>query len=654
MEGMLFVFYSHAWFVTDIIAAQQKCKQAKVESNQAQASLEKEITSLRETNRMLQLRLRDMEVANDDFERQARHTTSSLEDLESKYNMCIERDVMLEEEVRVGELEREGLRIEVQRLRDELSDLWIEAEVMQARLRRAEDIAGERKPSQPSKKPHRQESTDFQKSGPSEPSPTTPIPPPSKSDMATITSSHTPLSPPLSDVRTRSKPPSETFSQQGSDAPTQESIVIQRPNPRTYVPKGARQSREPSRPSLNAFTETKQESSTLCRESLVPPDAEMFTLNVSRSGSLSHIRGLLGKMQKLEERVQSARSKLPAPTNTPPKASPRGCSSLKQAPFQNVTVRSSRKRPSNVVDWTVPVDQDEDRPKLLAFHTDRVSGTELASPREQPVHRPSSRAATRQPSSRRESVDPRSTSNLGLRDDLKAEETVANRSVIRPSAGSPSSAYRPNIRTAMGPPATRIESTHRQSTSRLGLRDESRPEGHLEGRPVSRESNSSRSSGQSVGRQNHIANQMIHQEVHRTSNPEPRRPRPSMATRGTAESNRRESTAATNERSLHSSVAARNATVTSRRESNGKYQPSHASSTPANRRTTMDRSLPGGMKTPSSGLPRRQSGGGALSPNVPTPVTVRRLSHRPSKINGITGPAERKRERQLSEVGETY
>lgn len=42
-----------------------------------------------------------------------------------------------------------------------------------------------------------------------------------------------------------------------------------------------------------------------------------------RSGSLYQIRGLIGKMQKLEERVHSARSKLPAPMATPPRASPR-------------------------------------------------------------------------------------------------------------------------------------------------------------------------------------------------------------------------------------------------------------------------------------------------------------------------------------------
>src|SRR6195952_3308218 len=72
-------------------SSQRKYKESKTEANAAQNLLEKEITTLRDANRTLQLRLRDIEVANDDFERQARNTSSSLEDLESKYNVAIER-----------------------------------------------------------------------------------------------------------------------------------------------------------------------------------------------------------------------------------------------------------------------------------------------------------------------------------------------------------------------------------------------------------------------------------------------------------------------------------------------------------------------------------------------------------------------------------
>lgn len=52
--------------------------------------------------------------------------------------MAIERGVLLDDEVKTGEQERESLRINNQRLRDELSELRIETEIVQERLRKAE------------------------------------------------------------------------------------------------------------------------------------------------------------------------------------------------------------------------------------------------------------------------------------------------------------------------------------------------------------------------------------------------------------------------------------------------------------------------------------------------------------------------------------
>lgn len=65
-----------------------------------------------------------------------------------------------------------------------------------------------------------------------------------------------------------------------------------------------------------------------------------------RSSSLYQIRGLIGKMQKLEERVHSARSKLPAPQGTPPRGSPRNGSAMSGTIPNSVTLRSARKRAS--------------------------------------------------------------------------------------------------------------------------------------------------------------------------------------------------------------------------------------------------------------------------------------------------------------------
>jgi len=117
-----------------------KHTKAKTESNSAQNALQKEITTIREQNRGLTLKLRDIEVANDDYEMQARNTTSSLEDLEAKLNQAIERGVLLEEEVKNGEQEREALRIDAQRLRDDLGDLKVESEIRLEKLRKAESV----------------------------------------------------------------------------------------------------------------------------------------------------------------------------------------------------------------------------------------------------------------------------------------------------------------------------------------------------------------------------------------------------------------------------------------------------------------------------------------------------------------------------------
>src|SRR5699024_9786840 len=58
----------------------------------------------------------------------------------------------------------------------------------------------------------------------------------------------------------------------------------------------------------------------------------------------------IGKMQKLEERVQSARSRLPAPMETPPRSSPRPGSALDNNYIPStVTMRSAKKRGSGSV-----------------------------------------------------------------------------------------------------------------------------------------------------------------------------------------------------------------------------------------------------------------------------------------------------------------
>jgi hypothetical protein len=313
---------------------------------------------MRDAQRTLQMRLRDIEVQSDDFERQARNQTSSLEDVESKYNVAIERGVMFEEEVKIGEQEREGLRIETQRLRDELSDLRIETEIVQEKLRIAEETIErhyQRKVSNhlsgDALRP-RSPVSEASTSATTLSSPTAASTPPhSKSDS--LHPDTTPPSPPLSDAPISAKPvPSTPMPKRKT------SIAIKDPaaTPRAGLYNRApRHSRGPSvsaapRPSTSASGRATPSIRTTAPASrgARPSVGAAPAGGLPRSGSLYQIRGLIGKMQKLEERVHSARSKLPAPTTTPPRASPRYGSALGHHVPSSVTVRSStRKRSSH-------------------------------------------------------------------------------------------------------------------------------------------------------------------------------------------------------------------------------------------------------------------------------------------------------------------
>ncbi|KAF9893388.1 NADH:ubiquinone oxidoreductase [Aspergillus nanangensis] len=319
-----------------------KYKQSKSEGAAAQNTLQKEITTLREANRTLHLKIRDIEVANDDFERQARHTTSSLEDLESKYNMAIERGVLLEEEVKTGEQEREDLRIENQRLRDELSDVKIETDIVQERLRNAELHGGRRRKPAPFHRtpstPQTPEIFDRSPEGSTVSSPLFTTPPMKSLVAATAT----PPSPPMSETSNslrKSLNATPGFPRQkasASESLGSRSMYSVRTQRFTH-----------SRATSLAYSNGRSTPSVTSRPSLSKPTiAPRPAAGLPNSSSLYQIRGLIGKMQKLEERVHSARSKLPAPSPSPSRASSRAGSTLGDSPVASTITmrRDSRKR----------------------------------------------------------------------------------------------------------------------------------------------------------------------------------------------------------------------------------------------------------------------------------------------------------------------
>ena len=378
-----------------------KHKQAKNEASNAQVALQKEITTLRETNRALQLRLRDIEVANDDFERQQRNTESSLEDLESKYNQSVEREVMLEEDIRAGEQERETLRIEAQRLRDEFSDLKIEADINKEKLRLAETDVDTRQPISLAKV------TSDMASARSEVSPTTTdsqapfdTPPRSKTASSSAVSDiPTPPSPPMSEKSSNSMRAFATPSLPRS----RKSLIAVGTTPRATT---TTQPRHVRGPSLLTNPAGRGTPSTASRQSMSRPGSVAGQVGLPKSNSIYQLRNLRGKMQKLEERVHTAKSRLPdsrlpAPTSTPPKVSP--CGDMNTVP-SSITMRSGRgRRPGgSTISGPESLPDQDNTPSVSRTKVGRTSfGFRPGTPSrtEMPPPRPESRASAASQSS---------------------------------------------------------------------------------------------------------------------------------------------------------------------------------------------------------------------------------------------------------------
>ncbi len=411
-----------------------KHQQSKAESNNAQNALQKEITALRETNRAMQMKLRDIEVVNDDYERQARHTESSLEDLESKYNVAIERGVLLESEMKIGEQEREELRIETQRLRDELGDLKIESDITQEKLRAADatiERLRSRKPSPLAVESLRARSPASEASGVTPLSPAASTPPP-KSD--TTSEAATPPSPPLSDAtpHVKAEPKTPLPGKRRSLIP--EGPATLRPGSRSIAGHSRGVSIASSHSALASDAKAMRPPARprpMSRPSITSTDS------LPRSDSLYQIRNLRGRMQKIEERVQSARSKLPPSKLRTPKGSPSARLDVGDGLPQSITMRRSMKRPSSnlgtELDGATEVaskttGRRESGIKRLSFGIPRPTSSAADRPRSA-LDRPASRAGASRPSSRASlvSVPERPGSRIG---------TSPSKSGLPPRSGS--------------------------------------------------------------------------------------------------------------------------------------------------------------------------------------------------------------------------
>jgi hypothetical protein len=98
---------------------QSKFMSLQTNHNTTTTSLQRELDSLRQENQKTKVQLRELEMGNDDLERNERAVASSLSDVEAKYGRALEEKILLEHEL----IDKAHLEEECQRLKDELRGL---------------------------------------------------------------------------------------------------------------------------------------------------------------------------------------------------------------------------------------------------------------------------------------------------------------------------------------------------------------------------------------------------------------------------------------------------------------------------------------------------------------------------------------------------
>lgn len=99
--------------------------------------MQQELQQLRTSEKLLRSKLRDIELDNDDLEKSERAISSTLSDLEARYNKAIERTALLENEL----VDKARIEEELQRLKDEFRENTEEMAVVESA--RSEAIANE-------------------------------------------------------------------------------------------------------------------------------------------------------------------------------------------------------------------------------------------------------------------------------------------------------------------------------------------------------------------------------------------------------------------------------------------------------------------------------------------------------------------------------
>nr|VWO94225.1 Structural maintenance of chromosomes protein [Ganoderma boninense] len=110
--------------------------------NTTTTSLQRELDTLRQEHQKIKIQLRELEMGNDDLERNERAISSSLADVEQKYARALEEKILLEHEL----LDKANVEEECQRLKDELRDANEESTILKDQLATAVERARKASP----------------------------------------------------------------------------------------------------------------------------------------------------------------------------------------------------------------------------------------------------------------------------------------------------------------------------------------------------------------------------------------------------------------------------------------------------------------------------------------------------------------------------
>ncbi|KZV75557.1 hypothetical protein PENSPDRAFT_71925 [Peniophora sp. CONT] len=105
--------------------------------NTTTTSLQRELDQLRGDYQKIKVQLRELEMGNDDLERNERAVSSSLADIEAKYSRALEEKILLEHEL----LDKAHIEEESQRWKDELRDANAEIGILRDQLATAHERA---------------------------------------------------------------------------------------------------------------------------------------------------------------------------------------------------------------------------------------------------------------------------------------------------------------------------------------------------------------------------------------------------------------------------------------------------------------------------------------------------------------------------------